>query len=162
MGKRFEEAKKFLDAYIANNGMRQTPERYAILNAMFGFEKPFTLDELNEKLKSSELSLSRATLYNNLNLFLKINLVIKHSLAEKTVYDVPGRSIGHCQMVCTICGKVTSVQSIKLDKVINDINLSRFRKESYVLYFYGICSNCAAKLNRLSQSKRKSEKKKEN
>ena len=64
-------AEHILDNYLEMNNHRKTPERYAILRAVYSIEGHFTLDELGEKMADEyKFPVSRATLYNTLNLFL--------------------------------------------------------------------------------------------
>ena len=64
---------RILDNYLEMNNHRKTPERYTILRAVYGINGHFTLEELSDKL-ANELNfpVSRATLYNTLNLFLEL------------------------------------------------------------------------------------------
>ena len=62
---------RILDNYLEMNNHRKTPERYAILRAVYHMEGHFTIDELGEKLaEDDKFPVSRATLYNTLNLFM--------------------------------------------------------------------------------------------
>jgi Fur family ferric uptake transcriptional regulator len=164
MVKRVEEAKKVLDTYIAVAGKRKTSERYAILEAVYDFDGHFTVEQLNEALERKKFVVSRATLYNTLRLFLKINLVVKHRLANETTYEVVSNSVGHCHQVCTMCGKVTEVNLPEVEKALKEVSLRRFRKEGFALYVYGVCSSCMAKLSRLKtmSNQEKTERKSKN
>ena len=67
----YSVVERILDNYLEMNNHRKTPERYAILRAVYGMEGHFTLDELGEKLTEDyKFPVSRATLYNTLNLFM--------------------------------------------------------------------------------------------
>ncbi|MGI6233098.1 MAG: Fur family transcriptional regulator [Prevotella sp.] len=149
---RQQEAHKLLDTYIEASRKRKTPERYAILDAVLTFEGHFTVDELSHVLEQKKFFVSRATLYNTLRLFLKINLVVRHRLADKTTYEYVSRQLNHCHQICTMCGKVTEVNLPEVDETVKNAPLRRFRKENYSLYIYGICSSCAARLSRMKKT----------
>ena len=52
-----------LDSYLEMNNHRKTPERYAILDAVFGFSTHFNLDELSAYLEEEKsFPVSRPTL----------------------------------------------------------------------------------------------------
>jgi len=70
-----KQARKILDQYLETNNYRRTPERYAILDAVFSIKGHFSLDQLNEYIKNQNFKVSRATLYNTLRLFIKLRLV---------------------------------------------------------------------------------------
>lgn len=138
-----------LDSYLALNNHRKTPERYAILRAVYSIDGHFTLDELGEKLlKEQKFLVSRATLYNTINLFLELRLVIRHRFQGSTKYEACYAADSHCHQICTVCGKVTEVKAPEVAEAINNIHLKRFRKDGFSLYIYGICSTCQGIITR--------------
>lgn len=143
------KARTLLDNYLEMNNHRRTPERYAILDAVVDMPGHFTLDELGTKL-SEELRfpVSRATLYNTLNLFIKLRIVIRHHLASTTSYEFCQPDGCNVHQVCTNCGKVTEVRSQDVDEAIGRLHLKRFKRDGYAVYIYGICSTCQAKITR--------------
>ncbi|MDD6894856.1 MAG: Fur family transcriptional regulator [Prevotellaceae bacterium] len=149
-----KQAKAILDGYLEMNNHRKTPERYAILDAVASMDAHFTLDQLGGKLSSEfRFPVSRATLYNTLNLFVKLRIVIRHRLASTTTYEF-SQSDGHnVHQVCTTCGKVTSLKSQEIDEAINALHLKRFKRDGYAVYVYGICSACQAKITRGKKTK---------
>jgi Fur family ferric uptake transcriptional regulator len=146
---------RILDSYLEMNNHRKTPERYAILRAVYSIEGHFTLDELGEKLSQEyRFPVSRATLYNTLNLFMELRLVIRHRFQGTTKYEACYDNNSHCHQMCTVCGKVTEVYSSEISQAIDELHLKRFRKDGFTLYIYGICSTCQAKITRLKNTKR--------
>ena len=144
---------QILDSYLEVNNHRKTPERYAILDAVYSTDGHFTLDELGEKLATEyKFPVSRATLYNTLNLFMELRLVIRHRFQGTTSYEVYGES--HSHQICTMCGKVTEVKTPEVTKAIDALRLKRVRKDGFTLYIYGICSTCQAKLTRKMNTKK--------
>ena len=151
---------RILDSYLEMNNHRKTPERYAILRAVYETDGHFTLDELGEKLvKEYKFLVSRATLYNTLNLFLELRLVIRHRFHGSTKYEACYDNNSHSHQICTVCGKVTEIDSPEISEVINELRLKRFRKDGYTLYIYGICSNCQARITRQKNMVKKQYKK---
>ena len=140
---------RILDNYLEVTHHRKTPERYTILRAIYSYKGHFTLDELKDYLaEKCSFPVSRATLYNTLNLFLEIRLVMRHRLQGSTKYEAYYGNNNHCHQICTVCGKVTEFKSQKINDVIGALHLRRFRKDGFSLYIYGICSVCQAKLTR--------------
>ena len=148
---------RILDSYLEMNNHRKTPERYAILRAVYSTNGHFTLDELGEKLsREYKFPVSRATLYNTLNLFMELRLVIRHRFQGSTKYEACYDNNSHCHQMCTVCGKVTEVSSPEITQAINDLHLKRFRKDGFTLYIYGICSTCQARITRQINMKKTS------
>lgn len=146
-----QAVERILDSYLEMNNHRKTPERYAILKAVYSMGSHFTLDELGQKLAEDDrFPVSRATLYNTLNLFMELRLVIRHRFQGTTKYEACYAGDSHCHQICTVCGKVTEVKSPEITDAINQMHLKRFRKDGYTLYIYGICSTCQSVLTRRS------------
>ena len=147
---------RILDNYLEVTRHRKTPERYTILRAIYTHKGHFTLEELREQLAEKyNFPVSRATLYNTLNLFREIRLVMPHRLQGTTKYEAYYGNDNHCHQICTTCGKVTEINAPEIVAAIDNIHLKRFRKDGYNLYIYGVCSTCQAKITR----KRRQEKK---
>ena len=140
---------RILDKYLEANNHRKTPERYAILRAVYDTDVHFTLDELGEKLAADyRFPVSRATLYNTMNLFMELRLVIRHHLQGTTKYEACHAGERHCHQICTVCSKVTEVKAPEIVEAVEQMHLKRFRKDGFSLYIYGICSNCQAAITR--------------
>ena len=146
--------RNILSNYLEQNTLRKTPERFAILDAVYSMDGHFTLDELGEKLNDEErFPVSRATLYNTLKLFMELRLVIRHRFQGSTKYEACYAEDSHCHQICTVCGKVTEVKSAEVSRAIESLHLKRFRKDGFSLYIYGICSTCQAAITRQKNSK---------
>jgi Fur family ferric uptake transcriptional regulator len=151
-----DSVRQILTNYLDLNNHRKTPERYAILEAVYNMDGHFTLEELSEKLSGEyNFPVSRATLYNTLKLFLELRLVIRHRFQGATRYEACYDDNSHSHQVCTMCGKVTEVKTPEVTEMINSLHLKRFRKDGYALYIYGICSTCQAKLTRQRKQQNK-------
>lgn len=144
-----EAVERILDSYLEMNNHRKTPERYAILRAVYAMKGHFSLDELGQKLAEEDrFPVSRATLYNTINLFLQLRLVVRHRFQGSTKYEACFNEKNHCHQICTVCGKVTEVTSPEISEAVAQMHLKRFRKDGYSLYIYGICSTCQAVITR--------------
>ena len=140
---------RILDNYLEMNHHRKTPERYTILRAIYGINGHFTLEELNDHLAQVlNFPVSRATLYNTLNLFLELRLVTRHRFQGTTKYEACYDNNSHCHQICTICGKVTEIKSQEIKRAVDNMLLRRFRKDGFTLYIYGVCSSCQTKMKK--------------
>ncbi len=157
--KKLVAVERILDNYLEMNNHRKTPERYTILKAIYSTNGHFTLEELNEKLSTEwNFPVSRATLYNTLNLFLSLRLVARHRFQGSTKYEACYDNNSHCHQICTMCGKVVEVKSPEIDLAVENMHLRRFRKDGFTLYVYGVCSTCQTLMTK--RKKKESEKKK--
>ena len=95
--------KQILTNYLELNNHRKTPERYAILDAVYGISGHFTLEELGDKLNDElHFPVSRATLYNTLKLFMELRLVIRHRFQGTTKYEACYDNNSHSHQICTV------------------------------------------------------------
>ena len=140
---------RLLDNYLEMNNHRKTPERYTILRAIYSINGHFTLDDLKARLaQEMDFPVSRATLYNTLNLFMSLRLVVRHRFQGTTKYEACYDNQSHCHQICTMCGKVTEVKSPEIIDAVENMHLKRFRKDGFTLYVYGVCSSCQTKMTK--------------
>jgi len=142
------KVREILDGYLDAKGHRKTPERYAILDAVYSMDGHFSLEELGMVLEKDNFRVSRATLYNTLKLFLELRLVTRHRFQEGTKYEACYDQNNHCHQICTVCGRVTEFFSTEINQTIQDTRLKRFRKDGFTLYIYGVCTSCQAKMTK--------------
>ena len=148
-----QKVRDILTNYLEINSLRKTPERYVILDAVYSEDGHFSLDDLNGVLEKRSFPVSRATLYNTMKLFIKLRLITRHRFIGQTKYEACYNNEDHIHQVCTICGKVSEVNSKAIADAISTTRLRRFHKDGFTLYIYGVCSMCQAKLTRKKNTK---------
>lgn len=144
-----EEAQELLDSYLTTSGKRRTAERNAVLRAVYGMQGAFTVAQVEDALDRERLLISRSTIYNSLRLFMQLRLVEQHRKPGLTEYEVSSGQ-GTCRMVCTLCGKERRLTLPQVEMAVEKARLPRFRRKSFSLTIFGVCSSCQAKLTRQS------------
>lgn len=143
-----DTVREILENYLEQNNYRKTPERFAILDSVYSFSSYFSIQELSDRLMEKSFPVSRATLYNTVRLLMNLRLVVCLRLQDGVRYKAC-YSDNHCAQVCTVCGKVTEIKIPEIVETVEKTRLRRFRKESFSMYIYGVCSACQAILTRL-------------
>ena len=145
--KTVETVNRLFTDYLKENKCRCTPERYAILNAIYSINGCFDIEELLVLLEEKEkFRVSRATVYNTITLLINANLVIHHQFGSLSKYE-KCYGTGKIHTICTKCGKVTEINNISLTDTIT-ANIKRFHSTHHSLYIYGFCNKCQLALKR--------------
>ena len=115
---------KRLQQFIQSKGLRNTPQRNAIVEAIFSSDDHFTADDLWERIrktKSLDSQSSRATVYRTISLLVEAGLLHEIDLGDdQKTYD-PNfvDSPAHNHLVCIDCGKVIEFEDSHI-QLMND------------------------------------------
>jgi len=81
-----KSVKDILNNYMNKHQLRKTQERFKILEFVYSMDKHFDVDELHRFLKEKDFVVSKATVYNTLELLLNAGLVKKHYFNNHAAY----------------------------------------------------------------------------
>ena len=140
-----QQGEQQLRSYLTEHGMKHTPERYSIMATACRLQH-FTIDELRASI--TELSISRATIYNTLSLLEDARLVQKldKEFGVRTAqYEWVQDSESTVQIVCTKCGRISPVKDSTISRMLADKRWSNFVPHHFSLYMFGQCKVCRRK-----------------
>ncbi len=128
---------------LKSTGVRMTPQRHAILTYLFQAKSHPTADDIYRSLESQFPSMSVATVYNNLKVFVESGLVREMTFGDASSrYDADLHD--HYHAICECCGKITDFEHTPIVGIEEAAALKTgYQVHGHRLEVHGICPECS-------------------
>jgi Fur family ferric uptake transcriptional regulator len=141
-----QPAAEIFKLFLKNGKNRITSERFEVLDAVIEYQGHFGADDLYIQMKNRKSSVSRATVYNTLELLVQCSLVSKRNFGDNMMrYESNLKKQKHDHLICVDCGRIVEFTNPKINALPDEIcNEMGFKIESYSFNIFARCNNTKA------------------
>lgn len=105
-----------------------------------------TMEQVIENVHDIDSSISKSTIYRNVNVLLTEKVIKKFKMNQVEVYETIKEK--HYHFICKECGHISDLNAKELDERFGNLKEIEGNKiEEVEIYFSGICKNCLKKKN---------------
>lgn len=137
------QATEIFTTFLKKGKNRITPERFEVMEAAIEYEGHFGADDLYVAMKNQKSNVSRATVYNTVELLAQCDLITKRNFGDNlTRYESNFKKQNHDHLICINCGRIVEFSDPKLKIIQSDICKDLgFEESSYSFNIFARCKD---------------------
>ncbi|MBK6838693.1 MAG: transcriptional repressor [Bacteroidetes bacterium] len=141
------EVRRLFTDYLERQGHRKTAERFAILDEVYLSNEHFDVDSLYMLMKSKGHHISRATIYNTIELLMDCELVTRHQFGKNLArFEKSYAYKQHDHLICEDCEHVFEFCDPRIQQIQSMMGeLLKFNITHHSLNLYGKCKELETK-----------------
>ena len=133
--------KEIFRTYLKERNQRQTSERFMVLEEIYKSDGHFDADDIFFNMKNAGTRVSRATVYNTLDLLVECGLVLRQQFGKNQYYYERAYAYQqHDHLICQECGVVIEFcdpRILEIQKLMEEIH--EFEVTGHSLHLFGHC-----------------------
>lgn len=141
------QVQQLFSAYLEKHHQRKTTERFAILEEIYSRKDHFDAESLFMEMKKKNYNVSRATVYNTLDILQECELVTRHQFGNNQArYEKSFGFRQHDHLICIDCNKVLEFCDPRIHQITTRMGeLLHFNISHHSLILFGHCNGCGLK-----------------
>ena len=151
-----DSVRAFTD-YIAECGLKNTPQRRLIADVFFTSGKHLSTEELYDAVRTQDGSVGQATVYRTLKLLCDAGLAkeLHFGKGKSTArYEAIEDGSHHDHLICGSCGKNQEVMDAEIERLQEELAKRHgFTLTSHKMILYGVCEDCHASAGKKKRRK---------
>jgi len=142
-----KEEIEILCKYIADKGLRYTPQREEILRVFLSIEKHLSADQLHKIVRKKNPNIGYVTVYRTMKLLAGAGLCSEVDFGDGVArFEHQYGHQHHDHLVCLKCGSYVEVMNPQIEKLQDELaNKLKFKPLRHRLQIFGICGRCDKK-----------------
>jgi len=135
------EVKAIFATHLEKFALRKTPERFAILEEIYRRTDHFDAEALYIHMKNQNYRVSRATVYNTLELLVSCDLITRHQFGKNLAqYEKSYGFKQHDHLICLDCQEVHEFCDPRIQQIKSMMgDILQFEVTHHSLNLYGKC-----------------------
>jgi Fur family peroxide stress response transcriptional regulator len=136
---------EFIRQKLAEKGMKITPQRMAVLEAIYQLRNHPTADNVIEFIRKTHPNVAVGTVYKVLETLVE-NGLVKRVTTDRDFMRYDGILDNHHHLYCSTCDLIEDYHDAELDELLKNYfeskNIPGFKIEEFVLQIKGTFTKC--------------------